>query len=107
MSEGDSTSWWERQPADKREWLLDQFAAEIWEEFRQAFPVGAAVRVTTDQTFGVVVDGRNETERASRIIGYATDALDVPRPIILSPPEVVELISVALYDDPRALTLGS
>src|SRR4051812_33759814 len=105
MSENDARIPWERMPAEARQRLLDQFTNEIWEEFRGAFPVGSVVRVITDWAFGVVVDGRNETERASRIVGYAMDDLDVPRPIVLSPAEVVELISLALYDTPRAVTL--
>lgn len=86
--------------------MLDRFTNEIWEEFRRAFPVGAVVTVTTDRTFGVIIDGRDETERASRILGYVTDGLDVPRRVVLSPAEVVELISLALYEEPRALKLG-
>lgn len=107
MSEDDAKSPWERLPAEAQERLLEQFTKEIWEDFRAAFPLGAVVAVTTDETFGVLVDGTDETERARRIVGYVTDGMDVPRPIVLTPAEVVQLISLALYEEPRALRLGS
>lgn len=96
----------ERVPQTLKDRLLDDLVSEFYAECARAIPRGASLTVAQADTLSVTCAGKDVSHLAQRLIELAFKGGAVPQPRLLSPDEVVQILALAIYDDPAALTLA-